>query len=122
VVLLSLHPQSKVRAQLEREQEEINQLQDREYKQLQKNVSKYKKQLELQDQQEQHQRWAQLNIERQAHRKLSTVRWGRVDNSRDVVHAVGDATRACVRQLGPLLITCPAHQPSGVLRAGVWAL
>lgn len=66
--------QSKARAQLEREQEEINAMQDRDYKQLQKNASKYKKQLELQQQQEQHQKWAQLNTERQAHRKLSTVR------------------------------------------------
>lgn len=74
LAIVSLCVQSKVRAQLEREQEEINQLQDRDYKQLQKNVGKYKKQLELQQQQEQHQRWAALNTERQAHRKLSTVR------------------------------------------------
>lgn len=73
--------QSKMRAQLEREQEEINQLQDRDYKQMQKNISKYKKQLELQQQQEQHQRWAQLNSERQAHRKLSTVRQGAFANN-----------------------------------------
>lgn len=66
-----------MRAQLEREQEEINQMQDRDYKQLQKNAGKYKKQLELQQQQEQHTRWAQLNGERQQARKLSTVR-GRV--------------------------------------------
>jgi hypothetical protein len=65
--------QMKVRAQLEKEQEEINLMNERDYKQLQKNATKYKKQLELQQQQEQHQRWAQLNLERQAHRKLSTV-------------------------------------------------
>lgn len=66
--------QSKLRAQLEREQEEINMMQDRDYKQLQKNAGKYKKQLELQQQQEQHTRWAQLNGERQQARKLSAVR------------------------------------------------
>lgn len=67
-------PQSKVREQLQREQDDINMMQDRDYKQLQKNAGKYKKQLELQQQQEQHTRWAQLNGERQQARKLSTVR------------------------------------------------
>jgi hypothetical protein len=56
--------QMKVRAELEREQNEIMALQDRDYKQLQKNAQKYKTKLELQQQQEQHQRWAQLTAER----------------------------------------------------------
>lgn len=65
--------QTQWRLLLEREQEEINQMPDPDYKRMQKKATTYKKQLELQQQQEQHQRWAQLNAERQAHRKLSLV-------------------------------------------------
>lgn len=65
--------QSKVRAELEREQVEILQMHERDYKQMQKHVNKFWKSLELQQQQEQHQRWAQLTAERQAYRKLATV-------------------------------------------------
>jgi hypothetical protein len=65
--------QSKLRAELEREQADICSMPERDYKVMQKNAAKYMKQLELAQQQQQHQRWAQQLQERQAHRKLSMV-------------------------------------------------
>lgn len=52
---------------------EIGQLPDKPYKQMQKNAQKYQQTLELQQQQEQHQRWGQLMTERLTLKKPAAV-------------------------------------------------